>query len=346
MNARRPHPRPTMVDVAKIAGVSFKTVSRVVNGVSTVDPVLAERVQDAAAELGYRPNQMAAALKSGSSTAMIGLVIKDVSNEFYAAITQGTAEIAAERGVQLITACSDEEEVSEDLELATIFELCRRRADGLIIVPHSPDQSSLAGEVAMGTPMVFVDRAPSGLAADSVVIDNAHGAALAISHLADQGHERIGMVFDSLDITPMQERLDGARGQLQQLGLPTDTSLCRTGVHGPDASARAVADLLDSPDPPAAIFCGNNRATIGAVEEIWRRQADVAIAGFDDFKLAHLMPLPLTLVSYDAAALGREAARLLFARIDGDTAPQQHLILPVALRESGIRSPAPTLETP
>lgn len=344
MDARRSHPRPTMVDVAKLAGVSFKTVSRVVNGVSTVDPVLAGRVREAAGEIGYRPNQMAAALKSGSSTAMIGLVIKDVSNEFYAAITQGTSEVATERGVQLITACSPEEEVSEEVEQATIFELCRRRADGLIIVPHSPDQSGLAREAAMGTPMVFVDRAPRGLAADSVVLDNARGAALAISHLADQGHERIGMVFDSLAITAMQQRLDGARRQLEQLSLATDQGLCRTGVHGPQASARAVADLLDQPDPPTAIFCGNNRATIGAVEEIWARGTDVAIAGFDDFKLAHLMPLPLTLVSYDAEALGREAARLLFARIDGDTAPPRDLVLPVALRQSGIRPNPPCQE--
>ncbi|WP_147917108.1 LacI family DNA-binding transcriptional regulator [Ruania zhangjianzhongii] len=344
MDTRRPHPRPTMVDVAKIAGVSFKTVSRVVNGVATVDPVLADRVREAAAEIGYRPNQMAAALKSGSTTAMIGLVIKDVSNEFYAAITQGTSEVATERGVQLITACSPEEEVSEDAELATIFELCRRRADGLIVVPHSPDQSSLAREVAMGTPMVFVDRAPRGLAADSVVLDNARGAALAIHHLADQGHERIGMVFDSLAITAMQQRLDGARQQLRQLSLTTEHGLCRTGVHGPEASARAVAELLDRPDPPSAIFCGNNRATIGAVEEIWNRGADVAIAGFDDFRLAHLMPLPLTLVSYDATALGREAARLLFARIDGDTGPPRDLVLPVTLRQSGIRPLPPSQE--
>ena len=344
METRRPQPRPTMVDVAKIAGVSFKTVSRVVNGVATVDPVLAERVRDAAAEIGYRPNQMAAALKSGSSTAMIGLVIKDISNEFYAAITQGTSEVAAERGVQLITACSPEEEVSEEIELATIFELCRRRADGLIIVPHSPDQSRLAREVAMGTPMVFVDRAPRGLAADSVVIDNSRGAALAAGHLADQGHERIGMVFDSLDIVPMRQRLDGARQELQRLGLSTDPSLCRTGVHGPEASARAVADLLDHPDPPSAVFCGNNRATIGAVEEIFNRGTDTAIAGFDDFDLAHPMPIPLTLVTYDATALGRESARLLFDRIDGHTDPPREIVLPVALRQSGIPTTTPTQE--
>ena len=344
MNGTRPHPRPTMVDVAKIAGVSFKTVSRVVNGVTTVDPVLAERVREAAAEIGYRPNQMAAALKSGSSTAMIGLVIKDISNEFYAAITQGTAEVAAERGVQLITASSPEEDVSQENELATIFELCRRRADGLIIVPRSPDQAPLGREVAMGTPMVFVDRPPRGLAADSVVIDNARGAAMAVGYLADRDHHRIGMVFDDLDIVPMQQRLEGARDELHQRGLTAEPALCRTGVHGPEASAQAVAELLDSTDPPSAIVCGNNRATIGAVEEIWRRGADVAIAGFDDFNLAHLMPLPLTLVSYDARALGREAARLLFARIDGDTGPPREIVLPVALRESGIRPNDPTQE--
>lgn len=330
--------RPTMTDVAQLAGVSLKTVSRVVNGVTTVDPAMADRVSAAAAELGFRPNQMAATLKSGAATAMIGLVIKDISNEFYASITQGAAEIAASRNVQLITSSSTGEDVTDESELATIFELCRRRADGLIIVPRGHDQSMLEREIQMGTPMVFVDRAPVGLAADTIIIDNVGGAANAISALVDAGHHRIGMIFDSLDIATLRSRYEGAHDELRRRGLTTDAALVRTDAHGPEASARAVAELLDANSPPSAIFCGNNRATIGAVEEVWRRRAATAIAGFDDFHLAHLMPVPLTLVSYDATELGRIAASMLFERIDGYQGPARNRTLPVHLRVSGTQT--------
>ncbi|MDR7184583.1 LacI family transcriptional regulator [Microbacterium trichothecenolyticum] len=318
--------------------MSLKTVSRVVNGISTVDAHLAERVRAASAELGFRPNQMAATLKSGAATAMIGLVIKDISNEFYASITQGAAEVAGERDVQLITSSATDENVSDESERSTIFELCRRRADGLIIVPRSHDQSQLAREIEMGTPMVFVDRSPIGLDADAVVLDNKGGAASAIGALADAGHRRIGIVLDSLGIATMRDRHDGARAEKRRRGLPDDDALVRTDAHGPDASAHAVAELLESADPPTAIFCGNNRATIGAVEEVWRRRATVALAGFDDFNLAHLMPVPLTLVTYDTTELGRRAARMLFERIDGYEGPGRTEVLPVRVRASGIHT--------
>lgn len=330
--------RPTMTDVAERAGVSLKTVSRVINGVTTVDEQMADRVRSAAAELGFRPNQMAATLKSGAATAMIGLVIKDISNEFYASITQGAAEVSAQRKVQLITSSSTDEDVSDESELATIFELCRRRADGLIVVPRGHDQSPLAREMEMGTPMVFVDREPVGLDADSVVVDNAGGAAAVIDALVAAGHSRIGMVLDSLEIATLRQRHDGAVEAMRARGLPVDETLIRSGAHGPEASAAAVASLLDSPEPPTAIFCGNNRATIGAVEEVWRRRTDTAIAGFDDFHLAHLMPFPLILASYDATELGRRAAQLLFSRIDGHRGPGRREVLPVTVVRSGIGS--------
>jgi len=336
--AGRSRTRPTMVDVAESAGVSLKTVSRVVNGVSTVDQDLAERVRQAAVQLGFRPNRMAADLKSGAATAMIGLVTKDISNEFYAAITQGTAEVAAQRGVQLITAGTSGEDIEEETEISTIFELCRRRVDGLIIVPRGKDQSVLAREMEMGTPMVFVDQAPHGMAADSIVLDNERGTALAIDDLIERGHRRIGLVCDSLDIDSIHQRYLGHREQLRHYDLPVEDELFYTGVHGPDETAKAVGALLDGPRPPTAIFCGNNRATIGTVREVWRRRADVTIAGFDDFTISDLMPVPLTLVSFDATELGRRAAQMLFDRIDGDDGPAKSITLPVRLRQSGIPS--------
>ena len=127
--------RPTLHDVAGEAGVSIKTVSRVVNN-QPVSPERTQRVRDAIVRLGYRPNQLASTLKSGAATSTIGLVLKDISNEFYASITLGVASIARSKSTQLITAASDEDIDSEE-ELGLIFDLCRRRVDGMIIIPVS-----------------------------------------------------------------------------------------------------------------------------------------------------------------------------------------------------------------
>src|SRR5439155_915536 len=199
--------------VARAAGVSLKTVSRVVNDVPTVHPDLTERVLAAATQLGFRRNHIARTLRAGRSTATIGLLIEDLANPFYSAIA---AEVSAT-----------------------------------------------------------------------------------------------------------------ARGDAY------DKSLVRYGAHDPDLAAAAASELLDTADPPTAFFCANNRVTVGALGEIWRRRVDVAIAGFDDLELADLMPRPLTLVSYDTRSLARTAADALFRRIAGDTSPPATFPIPTRLSTRG-----------
>jgi LacI family transcriptional regulator len=134
----------------------------------------------------------------------------------------------------------------------------------------------------------------------------------------------------------MRERLAGARAALAAAGVPADDTLVRDRVKTPDDAARTVAELLDRSDPPTAFFATNNRITVGALQELWRRGSDAGLVGFDDFELSHLMPRPLTVVAYDPRELARTAAELLFRRIGGDASPPVVTTLPTRLLERGI----------
>lgn len=326
--------RPTLHDVARVADVSIKTASRVVNNVETVDPTLASRVREAIVALGYRPNQLASTLKSGAATSMIGLVLKDISNEFYASLALGVASTAHARGFQVITAASDEDIDSEE-ERSLIFDLCRRRVDGMVIVPRGGDYSTLRPEIEMGTPMVFVDRTPGGLDADTVLLDNPAGASSAIDELVRQGHRRIGFLFHSLELEPIRLRLEGVRTALGRAGIALDPRLLETDVLGPAAARAAAGRMLDLDDPPTAIFCAYNRITEGAIHAVWERRMATVVAGVDDFRFSSLVPVPLLLVAYDARAFGRIAAERLFARVDGEHSAPQHVTLPTHLVRTG-----------
>ncbi|MGX5682903.1 LacI family DNA-binding transcriptional regulator [Schumannella luteola] len=337
MDTTREGRRPTLHDVAALAGVSIKTVSRVVNEVSTVDEGIASRVREAVAQLGYRPNQLASRLRSGAPTATIGLVLKDISNEFYSSITLGVASAARARSTQLITAASDEDiDSAEELDL--IFDLCRRRVDGMIVIPRGGDYSALRPEIEMGTPMVFLDRHPEELAVDSVLLDNAGGSRAAIDRLIEQGHRRIGLIFHELELEPIGERLRGVRDALDDAGVADDPELLVTGLRDPQSAREAAARMLDLDDPPTAIFCAYNRLTEGVVTAVWERGAPTVVAGFDDFRFSALVPVPLVLVAYDAQRYGRTAADVLFDRIGGDRSPARRIVVPTTIVETGLRA--------
>ena len=328
-----PPRRPTMDDVAREAGVSLKTVSRVINQVKTVNPDLTDRVLAAAERLGFRANFAASTLRSGSSTATVGLLIKDLSNEFYATIASAVADVARAEGTQLITAHSGEN--AED-ELESIYELCKRRVDGLLIVPTGGDHSALRSEISLGIPMVFLDRRPSGLDADSVVIDNVAGARTGALSLLREGHTRIAVLVDTLNMPTMRERLDGVRDAFAISGVPFDESLVFTGVRGPAEASVHVKDLLARDNPPTAFFCGNNRSGIGVLRSLWEAGRSEPLVSFDDFHLASLMPRPFDVIAYDNRAMGTLGAELLFRRIRGEVFDPVTKILPTTIYRRGI----------
>jgi LacI family transcriptional regulator len=329
--------RPTVIDVARAAGVSVKTVSRVINNVPTVNPEIAERVLAAIAELGFRRNETARNLRSGQKAISIGLIIEDFANPFYSTITAAVQEVAAEHDALLITASSEQD---PERERRFLLAMCDRRVDGLLVVPAGSDHSYLRPEVEMGVPAVFLDRPPGGLHADTVLLDNVGGARSAITALTQRGHRRIALLADSPSKHTARERLAGAEAALEAAGASRSAELVRCDLREPGAAARAVGEMLSSPRPPTAFFCGNNRITVGAVQELWRRGSDAALTGFDDFELSHLMPRPLTLVSYDSGRLGTIGAELLFRRVGGEQPRPSTTILPTQLVERGIRTAA------
>jgi LacI family transcriptional regulator len=306
--------RPTMRDVAVTAGVSVKTVSRVVNGEAGVRSATAARVDAAIQRLGFARNDIARSLRSGRAGA-IGLVIEDVANPFYSAIARTVEDAARARGHLLITGSCEED---PKLERQLALRLLRRLVDALLIVPAGADHRYLAPELAAGVPIVFLDRPPGGVEADTVLLDNVGGARLGVEHLVRQGHQRIAFVGDSPELYTAAERLTGYRAALADAGVPPRDELVRTGPHAVDQAEHVVRALLAlEPDRrPTALFTSNNRNTIGALRALRDTPQRVALVGFDDFELADMLAMPVTVVRHSPEEMGRIAAELAYSRLD------------------------------
>jgi LacI family transcriptional regulator len=331
-----------MRDVAREAGLSLKTVSRVVNGEPTVGAANAARVNEAIRRLGFRRNDLARNLRRGRSTAVVGVVIEDLANPFYSGLMREVEKVARRHDSMVLIASSDED---PERERELVEELCDRRVDGLVIVPAARDHRYLRPELAAGLQAVFVDRPAGRIAADAVLLDNAGGARRAVEHLIAGGHRRIAFVGDATRIQTAAERLRGYREALEAHGLEADAELVRLGSHDAAHAEEAAAELLAIGDPPTAFFTTNNRNTLGVLSALRRRGERRALVGFDDFELAGLLDPPVTVVAYDAAELGRRAAELLFARLAGDRARARRVVVETRLlpRGSGELPPPGTL---
>jgi LacI family transcriptional regulator len=333
--------RPTMLDVAALAGVGLKTVSRVVNAEPGVSPALEAKVQNAIEQLNYRRDANASMLRRlGGKTQTIGLVLEDVANPFSSALHRAIEDSARARNV-LVFAGSCDEDAQRERELIGSFR--DRRVDGIIVVPASHDHTYLYEEQRAGTALVFVDRPAGHLDADSVASDNVGGALEAVEHLLAHGHRRIAFLGDILSISTAVERLQGYTQALNRIGMAYDATLIRTGLRGPEAAARAVDEFFALPDPPTALFTSQNLLTIGGVRALRSAGLErrVALIGFDDIALADMVDPAISVAAQDPQAMGRAAAELLFRRLDGDTSPSVHHLLPVKLipRGSGEISP-------
>lgn len=331
-----------MKDVAALAGVSIKTVSRVVNHEAGVSVGVRDKVMAAAQRLDYRHNLAASTLRRASGrTGMIGALVQDISNSYSATLVRGLEEAAHQRGTAILTASINED---TDREEALVHDLVTRRVDGLVIVPASEDQDYLASELRAGMPCVFVDRTPRGVEADSVTLDNVAGARMATEHLLAHGHRRIAVISDAEAIMTAQARLAGYEAALRDAGSPVDPALRITGVRTEYAAERAAIALLTLPEPPTAVFAARNVIAVGVCRALAAtgRRRSVALVGFDDFPMADLVDPPLTVIRQDVPRLARAATDLLFARIDGDTSPPKALVFDPVLVERGSGEIPPT----
>ena len=327
--------RPTMRDVALHAGVSLKTVSRVVNSEPGVSPALAARVRAAVTELGFRPNAGASNLRrSDGRTATVGVLVQDTGNPFSSALQRAVEDVAAPRAV-LVLSASHDGDPGRERELA--MPLTARRADGLILVPTGGDLGFLEVEVRAGTPDVCIAREPVHLAVDAVVTTNTSGAAEAVRHLIAGGHRRIAFLGDRRALFTARERFRGYTQTLAGAGLAVDPALVVHDLRGADVADAAITALLTGPRPPTALFTAQNLVTLGAVRALRRLGCEyqVAMVGFDDLPLADLLRPGVTVVAQDPPAIGRTAAAVLFGRIACDRTPPTVHVVPTTLIPRG-----------
>jgi LacI family transcriptional regulator len=326
-----------MRDVAALAGVSLKTVSRVLNGEAGVADTTAAKVQKAAEELRFKLNFGARSLRrSDGRTSTIGLILENVENPYSSAIHRAVEDVARERGISVLAGSLDEDP-GRERQLVGAF--TSRRVDGLIMMPAGTDHSYLLAERHAGTSLVFVDRAPGLIEADLVVTDNQVGARTGVQHLIRQGHRRIGFLGDLLQIQTAKERYAGYLDAMRGVDLPIVRS---DTVH--DATSASLAEaattaMMRHDDPPTALFTAQNFVTYGALRALRQLGLNhtVALVGFDDFYLADILDPPVTVVAQDPQTIGRRAAERLFSRFDGDTSPWTTEVVPsrLVVRGSG-----------
>lgn len=318
---------PTMNDVAREAGVALRTVSRYVNGATNIDADLAERIRAAIETLGYRRNLAAASIRPGWDSKVLGLIIGDLSNPYYTALTRAIEREASDRGYLLITASSEEDGTRHD---RLVDRLVEQRVDGLIIVPpHHPARrwSDVAGTLP---PIVFLDRPVTGMPADVVLSDDAGGATAAVQALIDAGARAVAFVGDSLSIHTLEQRMLGYERALTAHGIAVRVELVSTNAHTEAQARSAVTRLLAETDVDA-IFAANNRATIGALWAFRDAGRRLPLIGFDDFDLAELLQPEVSVVSQDVEQMGTLAGRILIDRLQGDVSEHRVHSLPTTL---------------
>ncbi|MFC5502884.1 LacI family DNA-binding transcriptional regulator [Lysinimonas soli] len=323
-----------MRDVAALAGVGLKTVSRVINEEPNVRPETMRKVLDAAERLDYRPDINAGNLKrSARRVHTLGLVVGNVANPFSGAMSRAVEDVAGRRGTAVFTSSLDDD---PQRETQIVGEMLRRRVDALILTTVRRDQSYLVREQERGTVLAFVDRLPSGILADTVVSENASGAALATRHLATGGHRRIAYLGDMHTLWTAQERLRGYREAMSTAGIAADARVLED-LSDEAAAYQAVQRMMTDDDAPTALFTSQNLVTIGALKALrdLGLQRAVALVGFDDIPLADIIEPGITVVAQDPYAMGRIAAERVFARLDGEAGDARTEIVPVTLVTRG-----------
>lgn len=324
-----------MQDVAARAGVSSKTVSRVFNDDQHVTDETRARVRDAMKELNYVPNMLARTFRAGRAS-VVGIAVPDIGDPFFAAIIRAVDGAARERDMAIVVTSLG---LDPSRERSIIEALLRRQVNGLIVAPIDTDQSYLARWL-MHVPLVFIDREPVRLTADSFVEDDHGGARAATLHLYERGHRRIAFIGDSDGIITTRLRLQGYRDALADAGVQPDDELIALAP-APSDTEHLVRDLLALPAPPTAIFSSNPRLSLGvfpALQKLGR--LDVGLVSFGDFPMAAALQPSVTVLDQDPERLGRVATERLFARLDDPNRRlKRRTVLPVDLIERASSAP-------
>lgn len=336
-SARR---NPRIFEVARSAGVSIATVSRVSNGTAPVGPRTAARVRAAMERLGYSPDALARGLAARRSHTL-GLLITDILMPYFPDIVRGAQEAAEAAGYVVLLGDASVHTASEDLLVKRLLE---RRVDGLIVASSRTTDEYARQLRSEDVPVVCING-PLGQFPHAVQIDQRQGARLAVDHLAELGHRRIAHITGPTGVPTRAERLAAFRAALRDRGIAYDPSLVATNVSTIDQSRSATAQLLALADPPTAIFAYNDRLAVGSYQAI--RAAglvigrDVSVVGFDDIPMTEWLDPPLTSVRQPRRDMGRTAVDILLTALRGEAAPDLVVVQPtLVVRGSTGRAPA------
>lgn len=322
----------TISDVAKLAGVSPVTVSRVLNRVGNVNAVTQQRVERAIEELGYVPSGVAKSLRS-KRTNSLALILPDIQNAFWTTVARGVEDAAQSHGYSVFL-CNTDENPAKQLRYLDV--VVSQRVDGVMIAPFGSDGDDLALLRTRNTPTVVIDRQVSGWDVDSVIGDSLSGARALASHLISLGHQRIAMLAGPAGTATALDRVAGYRIALAEAGIEEDPRLVQFGEFKALSGEHMMAQVLDSGVNPTAVFAANNAISMGVLDELERRglgvPQDIALVCFDDLpNTSRIFPF-LTVAVQPAYEIGANAAQLLLSRLEANVPLQpRHVVLPTRL---------------
>ena len=310
-------------DIARLAGVSQSTVSRVINDHPRIAPETRERVRKAMEELGYTPNAAARTLITGRSH-LIGLVVSNISNPFYPPLVEAIVNAAEGAGFHVILG-NAQEDATRQLEFLRL--LAEHQVDGAILTSAlgaiAPELSRFA---QTGPPLVLVNRVLPDSRVDSVLIDNERGGYLATEHLIALGHTRIAYVGGNQDASTNHQRFAGFRQAMADADIPVPDDHVNHGDYTRLSGSIIAKRLLQLPEPPTALVCADDLIALGCMEGLHAAGLqvpdDMALVGFDDIPSASLHGIGLTTVRQPTVEMGERAVKLMLDRLEHpDRAP-------------------------
>jgi LacI family transcriptional regulator len=322
----------TISDVARRAGVSTMTVSRVINNSGYASLEVRERVLAAVGELGYVPNALARSLHI-KRTHTLALVLTDIGNPFFTTLARGVEDAASGQGFSVMFCNTDE---SEEEETAHVRLLLQKQVDGLLLVPAKSASQSVELARQRGVPVVVLDRRLAGAPVDAVRCDSEAGAHAIVRHLIELGHREIAILSAAPDVSVAADRIAGACRAMNEAGLSLDDSRVMYGRPETASGKQMARAALRLSPQPTALFATNNFITIGAFAALrdagLRVPEDISLAGFDDLPEPLILDPFLTVVAQPAYEMGRRGAELLLERlIQGAPDQAREIVLPTEL---------------
>lgn len=358
-----PTPRrgmPSIVEVAREAGVSTATAARALGGYGSVSEKARASVAAAADRLGYRPNGLARSMITGA-THTVGVLVPDIENPFFSRALRGIADVAHDRGYEVLLVNTDED---VEIERKALEVLTERRVDGLVVAPTDvSDRDAMQAVIDTGTPMVFIDRTIPGVPADVVGIDNRAAAREATERLIGAGHQHIGLVtgapaelqaklsraglrgVERLAATTVGTRAAGYRDALLAAGVSPRADLVSAEGFRRDQAAAATRRLLGLPSPPTAILALDSLLALGVLQGLRELglhcPRDVSLVSIDDADWAQVVSPPLTVVAQPVYDIGAEAGRLLLGRLaEPDRRPVHRRLRTRFIERDSVAAPA------